>query len=451
MKDLFEIARSGLIASQKNSTVTANNIANADTPGYSRQRVNLQPVDYNINGSSMGLGVKAGDVVRVRDGLIDKQIQLKNQELGGLNANSRIYGQLESLFITKSGGDLDKNISDFFNSFSDLANNPQDINLRNVILSNSQTLVNKFHSLGNGLNQIKDETQNDTGNIINKINSLLKDIAETNISIAHSHAVGKSDNTSKDLQTQKLNDLSKLIDFNTTTDNNGALEIRIGGLLVLSGSHASSIKPEITDPGSKMNLRLDNGKLLNVQKGQLASEVKMINNVIPDLQTKLDNLASNIVQNVNQVHTSGYGLNDSVQRNFFDPSKTTAATIQINQDIQTHPGDIAASSVAGEAGNNQNALGLVNLRDKNVMNGKTFFQNALGLISEPGITLSSIKSEIQTKQSAQQMLQNQQDSVSGVNLDEELSKLIKFQNAYQASAKVMVAGKQMYDTLLNMI
>ena len=85
------------------------------------------------------------------------------------------------------------------------------------------------------------------------------------------------------------------------------------------------------------------------------------------------------------------------------------------------------------------------------MSGKTFFQNALGLRSEPGITLSSIKSEIQTKQSAQQMLQNQQDSVSGVNLDEELSKLIKFQNAYQASAKVMVAGKQMYDTLLNMI
>lgn len=451
MNDLFEIAKSGLLAAQQKSTVTANNIANADTPGYSQERVNLEPVFYNRNGVSTGLGVKTGDVVRVRDNLVDKQLQTKNSELGGLNTKSKIYGELQSLMITNSGNDLDKNITSFFNSFSDLANNPQDNSLRNAVLSNAKTLVDKFHSLSSGMDQIQQATQTDVGGIVTKINSILQDLAQTNTSIAQSNDINKSDNTSKDLQTQKLSDLSKLVNFTTSTDQTGALEIRIGGMIVLDGSHASTINQGATDPGGKINIRLNSGKLLDVQDGQLAADIKMANDVIPGLKDQLNNLASKIVKEVNQVHSAGYGLADNVQRNFFESTKTLASNIQINQDILNNPENIAASSVAGQAGNNQNALNMVNLRNKAVINGENFYQSALSLISSPGTTLSTIKSDIQTKQSAQQMLQNQQDSVSGVNIDEELSKMIKFQNAYQASAKVIVAGKQMFDALLNTI
>jgi len=449
MNDLFEIARSGLLAAQQKSTVTSNNVANADTPGYSRERVNLEPAFETVNGVSKGLGVKTGEVVRMRDTLVDKQLKIKNNELGGLNTRSKVYNQLEALMITGSGNDLDKNISDLFNSFSDLANNPQESNLRNVVLSKAKTLVNKFHSMSSGMDQIQQSTKNEIGSVIDKVNSLLKDLSNTNTSIAQSSAVNKSDNTSKDLQTQKLSELSKLVDFTTSTDQTGALQIRIGGMLVLNGSDVSTIKEEVAKPGDKINLRLNNGKLLDVNNGQLAAGLNMVNNVIPDLKNNLNTLSAKLVQKVNQVHISGYGLADNVQRNFFDPTDTTAANITINPDILNHPENIAASSVAGEAGNNNNALNMVNLRDQSVIKNGTFYQNALALISKPGTTLSTVNSDIETTQSAQHMLQNQQDNVSGVNLDEELSNLIKFQNAYQASAKVIAAGKQMYDTLLN--
>ncbi len=451
MNDIFEIARNGLLSAKQTTSVIAHNIANADTPGYTREQVVLQPLGYHANGTSYGMGVNVADVQRMRNDLIDNQIRQKEQELGSLSTKSTIYNQIQSLFVTDSGSDLDANISNLFNSFSTLSTNPQDNTLRNTVISSAQTLTNKLHSLSNGLEKTSQATVKDANNVVTQVNSLLRDLAEINGSIARSNADGQSDNNSKDLQVQKLDKLSKLVNFDTGTDNNGALEIRISGMLVLSGTQASSIKTEMSQPGSQMKLRLDNGKLLDVNDGQLAADIQMVNTTIPDLSSGLDQIASTLVQQVNSVHKSGYGLADNVSRNFFDPSKTTAATIQLNPDILNNPENIAASSASGEAGNGDNATKLVALRDAPVLNGKSLLEGAVQLISKPGAELSSVQSETQTKDSVRQMLVNQQDSIAGVNIDEELSNLIKFQNAYQASAKVLNAGQQMYDSLLKIV
>ena len=448
MNDIFEIARNGLLAAQQTTSAIANNISNANTPGYSREQAILQPLGYEANGQSYGLGVNVSDIQRMRNNLIDTQIHQKEQELGGLSTKSTIYNQIQSLFSTNSGSDLDANIGDFFNSLSDLSTNPQDITLRDTVISKAQALTNKFHSLSNGLQKTSQQTVKDTSNVVDQVNSLLKDLAVINTSIARSNADGKSDNNSKDLQTQKLDQLSKLVNFTTSEDNNGALEIRIGGMLALSGTHASTIKMEQSQPGNQIKLRLDNGKLLDVNNGQLAADIEIVNKTIPVLSSKLDQLASTMVQQINTIHKSGYGLNDSIQRDFFDPTKTSAATIQIKSDILNDPGNIAASSAAGEPGNGDIATKLVGLRNTPLVDGKTLTEGAVQLISQPGIMLNSVQSEIQTKDSVRQMLTNQQDSIAGVNIDEELSNLIKFQNAYQASAKVLMAGEQMYDSLL---
>lgn len=449
MNDIFEIAKSGLLAAQQSTSVTANNISNANTPGYSREQAVLQPVGYNSNNQSVGLGVNVTDVRRMRNDLLDTQIRQQDQEIGSLSTQSDIYNQIQSLFVTDSGSDLDANIGDFFNSISDLSANPQDNTLRNTVISKAQALTNQFHSLSNGLQNTSDQTLKDAGNVVDQINSLLGDLAEINGPITRSNADGKSDNNSKDLQTQKLNQLSKLVNFTTSTDNNGGLEIRIGGMLALSGNHASTIKMEGSQPGSQIKLRLDNGKLLDVNNGQLAADIQMINKTIPGLSSQLDQMASTLVQQVNTAHKAGYGLDDTVQRDFFDPTKTSASTIQISSDILNNPDNIAASSAPNEPGNGDNATNLVDVRDAPVLNGKSLIQSAVQLISQPGTELSSVQSEMQTKNSIQQMLSNQQDSVAGVNIDEELSNLIKFQNAYQASAKVLSAGEQMYNALLN--
>lgn len=451
MNDIFEIARNGLLSAKQTTSVIAHNIANADTPGYTREQVVLQPVGYHANGTSYGMGVNVADVQRMRNDLIDSQIRQKEQELGSLSTKSTIYNQIQSLFVTDSGSDLDTNIGDLFNSFSTLSTNPQDNTLRNAVISSAQTLVNKFHSLSNGLEKTSQATIKDAHDVVTRVNTLLKDLAAINGSISRSHADGKTDNNSKDLQVQKLDELSKLVNFDTSTDNNGALEIRIGGMLVLSGNQASSIKTETALPNGQMKLRMDNGKLLDVKGGQLAADIEMVNKTIPDLSNGLDQIASALVQQVNTVHKSGYGLADNVSRNFFDPSKTTAATIQLNSDILNNPENIAASSAQGEAGNGDNATKLVALRDAPVLNGKSLLEGAIQLISKPGTELSSVQSEAKTKDSVRQMLANQQDSIAGVNVDEELSNLIKFQNAYQASAKVLNVGQQMYDTLLKMV
>jgi len=169
------------------------------------------------------------------------------------------------------------------------------------------------------------------------------------------------------------------------------------------------------------------------------------------MEQHLNNMAKTLVKQVNKIHSSGYGLNDSVQRNFFNNANTTAKNISINKTLLNNPGDIAASSMPGEAGNNNIAIQLSKLQNKKVLNGQTLGTNAISMMSKPGNRITELKSQIKTQKSAKELLFNQQQSQSGVNIDNQLTNLIKYQNAYQASAKVLTAGRQMSNALLSIV
>jgi flagellar hook-associated protein 1 FlgK len=195
----------------------------------------------------------------------------------------------------------------------------------------------------------------------------------------------------------------------------------------------------------------DNGMELDPGSGSLKADIHMYEEGIPEIADKLDKIAEAVVENVNAVHSTGYGLEDGTTRNFFDPSDTTAGSISINPDILAEPNHIAASSVPGESGNNDIALQISDIKNLPVLDGDTLNNNTIEMLSRPGFRLSELEQNIESKESAMKMLVNQQQSESGVNIDEELSNLIKYQNAYQASAKVMNVGQSMYDTLLGLL
>ncbi len=451
MNSIFEIAKSGLFSSQKASETVSNNIANANTPGYTRQRAELSADVLRKNGYTLGRGVDVEQVRWLRNTLTDEQIRGKENDLGGLNERNRVYNQLESALTTDSGSGLDTQLSNFFNAFSELANNPQDRNVRNVVLSKAQSLTATFRETANNIEGIARQTKKAAQSRVIEVNSLLQNLASINKDIARSEATGKPNLNGKDQQTEQLKALSKLVDSNAIYNDDGSVEVRIAGITVLDGEGASTVTGE-TAPGENVfRLRLDNGKLLDPGSGALQADQFMIQKGIPDLEEKLDGMARSLVEEVNNVHSSGYGLNDGVQRTFFNNGNTSAQTISINTDILNDSGNIAASAAPDEAGNSTIANDLSLLQGEKVLNGKTLSDNAISLISEPGNRVSELKIQIESQESARQLLVNQQQSQSGVNIDEELSDLIKYQNAYQASARVLNTGQEMYDTLLSII
>lgn len=450
MKTLFEISKSGLRSAERSLSVTSNNIINADTPGYSRQRVDKESAGMQMTGFHAGLGVNITSITRMRNEMTDEVMNEKRQDMGFLKEKAQIFDQLEASMASDSGGDLDVRIGSVFDMFSELSSDPQDMSVRNSLLTEAEQLTSKLGDISRNVDRTSDLVRESTGSTIDNINQIMKDLDSLNSAITKGESAGKPDHASLDLQVKKLEELSGLVDFESQVTEKGALQLRVGGVLVLDEDKASVIKGEIDDVNKTFNLRLDSGKMIESTGGKLGADIEMYENEIPNLKGRLDEIASTLVSEFNAIHSQGYGLEDGTTRNFFDPSLTDASNIQINDDIRSNASHIAASSVDGEAGNGEIASQLADLRNESVIGGRKLVDYSVDLISTPGRNLSETRSNIEVRDSEISMLTAQQEQEAGVNVDEELSMMIQYQNAYQGAARVMSAAQQMYDTLIGL-
>ena len=451
MRTIFEISKSGLKSAERSLSVTSNNIVNADTPGYSRQRVEKSSIGQHMPGFHAGLGVNVSGITRLRNDLVDVHLSDKRQEMGFMQGQARIFEQLESAVASDSGGDLDVRLGRLFDSFSELSNDPQDFSVRNNLVGEAIQLTEKLADMDRSLNRISDVTRESAGNTINQINNLLRDLADLNKPITTSQAHGRPDNTSMDMQVQKLEKLSELVDIETMTGENGSLEVRIGGVQVLSENNYRKIIPDNDDTAKLYGLRLENGTTIRPSGGTLTAAIAMYEETIPEMKDRLDLIAETMVTEINDIHRQGFGLEDGIARDFFDPDFTSASEIRVSDVIHNNHEHIAASSIMGEAGNGNIAADLAELRNERIIGGRKMVDYAVDLISDPGSNLVKLRSSMESRESEIRMLEVQQEREAGVNIDEELSLMIQYQNAYQGAARVMASAQQMYDTLISLV
>jgi len=449
MRTLFEISKSGLRTAERSLAVTSNNIINADAPGYSRQRVDKNAVGMQKTGYHAGLGVNITSVNRLRNEMNDLLLNEKRQNMSFLREQAKIFEQLETTVASDSGGDLDMRIGRLFDAFSELSADPQDLSVRNQLMSEADQLTTKLSDMSRGINQTQDLVRDSATISVQSVNQILRDLESLNKSIRMGEAQGKPNHASLDLQVKKLEELSGLVDFESQISETGALELRIGGIKVLDENQSFQLRPEVDDVNKLFRIRLENGKTVNVSGGKLGADISMYEKEIEELKQDLDSITSAIVREFNTLHSSGFGLEDDAQRNFFNPDFTSAADIQINEEIRSNHKHIAASSTAGEAGNGDIAASIAAMRNEPLIGGRKLVDYAVQLISTPGSKISSLNAQIETRDSEIHMLETQQERESGVNIDEELSLMIKYQNAYQGAARVMQAAQQMYDTLIS--
>ena len=450
MKTLFEISKSGLRAAERSLSVTSNNIINADTPGYTRQRVDKESVGMRMTGFHAGLGVNITSITRMRNEMTDVVLNEKRQDMGFLEEQSQIYDQLEATMASDAGGDLDIRIGRVFDMFSALSSDPQDMSIRNSLLTEAEQLTSKLGDISKNIERTGSLVQDSANSTIENINQVLRDLETLNTAITKGESSGKPDHASADLQVKKLEELSGMVNFVSQVTDKGALQLRIGGVLVLDEDKASTMRAEIDEVNKTFNLRLDSGKMVESTGGKLGADIEMYQNEIPELKDRLDDVASTLVNEFNAIHSNGFGLEDVASRNFFDPSFTSASNIKVNDDIRANVGHIAASSVDGEAGNGDIAGEIADLRNENVIGGRKLVDYSVDLISTPGRNLSEVRSNLEVRDSEISMLTAQQEREAGVNVDEELSMMIQYQNAYQGAARVMSAAQQMYDTLIGL-
>ncbi|MGA9121595.1 MAG: flagellar hook-associated protein FlgK [Bacteroidota bacterium] len=449
---ILETARRALMSQQVGINVTSHNIANASTPGYSRQRVSLTttPAIHQTYGY-LGTGVQAESVGRLRDAYLDQQIRSSNGTMGSASAQQGVLSQVEASFNEPSDAGLSSVMSQFFNSWQDLATHPEDSSSRNSVIQQGVLVSQSFQRLHSELTQIRDSLTDDVKVKISSINQLTSEISDLNNRIVTAAAAGGDPSDLQDQRDQKIEDLSSLANIAVSIDSGGSANVSIGGMTV--ASRGGSIEISAEQVGSQLQIFTTKDHVqVNLTGGELGGDLKLYNTTISGYLAKLDELAGAFIDHINTLHRAGYGLGTppSTGVDFF--SGTGAADIGVNAAVVSNPSLVAASQ-DGTPGDNSVALAIANATSDKVLTGNTLtlsqFYN--GLASSVGSDINAVDSTANSQQLILAQLENQRQSVSGVSLDEEMTNLIQYQRAYDAAARLVNTANQMFQTVLDMV
>jgi len=453
----LEVGKRALLGHQVTLQTISHNIANVDTPGYSRQRVKVSTAlpEISIYGP-LGTGMQVDDITQVRDLFLGKQYREAQKDLGKWTYIDKSLQQVEQIFAEPEDGSLNDMLNDFWNDWSALSTDAENSGYRTTVLADAGRLVDSFHNLAINLEELRLATDRDLANMTTQINQMTDEISRLNHEIKYQELDGSTANDLRDARDLIIDKLSNLIDVNTIDQDDGAATVMMGSMILVDGSESFDIDVESTiDNGSmRHNIVWANSSytLRNVS-GQLNGLVQTRDEIIPEYIEKLNELARTVVEQVNALHRSGYTLDGRTGVDFFDPDCTDAANIRINQEVLNNKNRIAASdsSDPDQLGNGSMAGNLAALRDALVMSDGTSTLNDFynSLVGGIGVDARQATSQTGNYELIAQQVENQRQSVQGVSLDEELTNMVKAQHAYDAAARIITVMDDALDTVIH--
>ncbi len=464
---LLTIGQSALLTQQKAIDITGNNIANVNTPGYSRQRLNIkQNSPVRIYDQTMSTGVTAEtNIQRFYDQFIGAQLNGENETLGRWEAQKQALEKVELMFDDSGGNGLSNAISEFFNSWQDLSNNPSGVAERSSLVSAGQYLAATFNQVYDNLNTLKGDIDTHVTNIVGDINDITDRIAELNRKVNQVEVTGHNANDFRDERDQLVFELSKLMDIQSFEDDNGNINVMTGtGKPLVDGPATWDLTT--ADNGGVQDIfwQASDGTNVNITTqlsgGELKGWVEARDVLITDYMTQLDTLAANIISEVNTLHCAGLTLDSTTTTGVDFFTGTGAVNISVNSSIEADSNLIAAAASAaytgttdeGLPGGNGIAIAIANLQSASTMAGSSSFGEFYdSLVSSVGADLQAADFNHTHQTTMVQNLKQYQQEVSGVSLDEEMVNLVQFQQAYTAAAKLITTADDMLDTLMGMV
>ena len=310
----YSIAMSGLDAAQKALGVIGNNIANAATEGYHRQRINLTPAySSQIGEVLLGGGVNIAGVTRMIDTLLEQEILQQHSSLEQISQELVTLQTVENAFGELSvGSSLSSLIDEFFNALQDLAAHPSEIIWQNQAVTAAQSLAGQFRTLSEFLTRLETQITLEAENTIERINTLIEQIAQLNDKIEKMEIGGGHANNLRDQRDQRIKELSELIGIQTQPREYGVVDVAIAGMPVVAGTSWTQLQVGMTENG-RLGISAAGAHSYNpnVQGGRLSGLLSLKNGIVAEIHDDLDALACAIIRQTNQYHVQGVGSEGS--------------------------------------------------------------------------------------------------------------------------------------------
>lgn len=460
LNQLLNVARDALSAQSYGLNVTGQNISNASTPGYVRRVAVLQTQNL---GSQSGGGVVATGLQRITNDYIERREFQATGTSSAATQRDQILASVEGLFDDQGGTGLGSSLNDLAASFSKLATNPNDTTARQSVLAAASAFTERANATGNSLAQAQIDLKQQAQATLDEVNERAQQISKLDMQIAQATMQGDDASDLKDQRTAQILNMAGLINTHTFTDGQGNLVVQVAGTTIVDGSgKAGSLSLDLHADGSLKILANQSGgggtEVTQFLTGGKLNGIKEARDTdLFDVSSKLNTLVFDVASALNTQHAAGTGADGGSGRNLFDvgPSSTNAARdIRVSLDVFNQPDKIAAASdVFSLPGGSDNAVALGKIFDTQIAfgNTKTAAQAYGDLIGSIGSTRASSQRDVDTQTAILQQVTAMHQSESGVNLDEEMVNLTKYQNAYQAASKMIGVADNLMQTLLNTV
>lgn len=449
LANLTEFGKQGMLYTQASIQVTGRNIANVNTRGYSRQRLDVNPILPEIlAGFSLGSAINGDTLRRIREDFTDRQFWSQNSLQFQYSTEESLLLQIEGVLPVDNDSGLRAMLDDFWNSWNNLANDPESSVARTAVMDKAETLVQTFNRVHREFASFQRSIGVEIQTRVNEINRLSGELAQLN----------KADpGNNLDLDDQRgriIDSLSELANIQVNSFGN-SVAVTVGGIAIVSGTISLDLElSETLDSegiGSIALVVKGTDKEINLISGEVGAMLNIYNNDIPELIDRLNTLAATLAREVNKVHKTGFDLNDNTGNNFFSSDSIGASSLALDAAIAADPSLIASSDAASEPGNNGLAHALAALANENLIGDQTIGEFQRSMVAQIGTRIQEARFLRNTQEKVVNHLSLQRDSVSGVSIEEEMIRMVQLEQAFATAARLVSVADELTRTLLQLI
>lgn len=509
----LETSKRGMFTQQSALYTVGHNISNANTLGYSRQRVNMQATagfpGVGLNAPTMpgflGTGVEAGSIQRIRDSFVDKQFRQESNKLGYWESRSKAIAQMEDVLNEPTQFGLAKTLNEFWQSLHDLAGNPENSGARAVVVERGIAVADSFNYMHNSLTDIKNNLGTEIGVSTINVNSIIQQIADLNRQISDVEPNGYMPNDLYDARDVLLDELSTYFPIETEKIESGGRALKIaegslkvtikmkdgGDITIIDGKEFAQLRTtgSTDDEGVMPEGTFDSFYLVRVNadktetllnrnmiddagavpvghahfydQGKMKSLINSYGTpdgkgLYPEMLDKLDLMAKEFAEEFNGIYAAGFPKEGNNAPNWFFirediTANFSASNLIVNNLLIDDPNLLRSSNALDEEGNGKNAQALADLFSDPMsgLNNSTvqsYFQSMIGQLGVDGMQANRLTFNTETLKNA---VEHRRASISSVSLDEEMTDMIKFQQSYNASARMITVVDETLDKIIN--
>lgn len=465
---MMDVGKRSLQNSQTALQTVGHNIANKSTEGYSRQRVEIKsnvPVDSGQ--VRIGMGARTGAVTRINNPYLEKQITAEGNQLGYNEARADALARVEQIYNEQVNKGLNKTMGDFFNAYREFSTSPESMATRTLVRDTSFHLTKDFARVNQNLKTVQNDLDNQIRANVEKVNEYTKEVADLNQKITQIEVAGATANDERDRRELLVKKIGEIINIKAVEGDKGGVSIRAGNsAFLVSSTEATKLQVAPTESNSargEVHLGIFfqptiGSDPMNITReisgGNIGGMLNIRNEAIVEALNDVDVLAHNFANSVNEIHRRGYDLRGKVGGDFFEVGDqlNAAQNLQLSEAIQNDPAKIVAAAQPGGAGDNRIANEMSQLQFQKVLDEgtSTFDEYYNSLVGKIGVAADRANSKFESQKNMVTQLNNLRDSISGVSLDEEATKMIEFQKSFDASARLIRVADEMFDTILSM-